>query len=543
MAMRVVALALAGLVFWAGCSPVSPPPAARQPSRLVREARDRLEGMRAQRQRVLLWYGLGSKAAPVFVDLARDFYVRALALAPRLVGSRVPALAADLRRQAGGLPGAGELARDLERTAYAAWPWILLAHGARPLDRALAGRALDLARNLIRVNPNSADQDRDRSLLVQVRARWDPVGARGLIPEIRDPAVAARTWRALALVTNSPRDLARAAAAAAGMADLSQRALSLAYTARAYYHLGHAGGGQLLQRALALAGRVSPARRRAWLGGALAAVQASLDPAAAWRSCRRVAGGYGARFVALVAVGDHYLGREPARGKQALEDALADLGSGVGRYQVFRARALVSRHLASSFPGRARRLWREIPPWQNLLRAGPLAAMVLAGAPGDMKGALVRAGAVAEPRLRLEVLARLAGLEMSSAPERGRALYRRVLAESGRLGIRLSSWILAGAWRVLGRVESLKLAMGLRPAGYRARALFSLALARVRRGDAPGAQECIFWALEALNGPELQQTLDKARILGDMGRKWSIFEPAQARRFFILAAEACEDSG
>ncbi len=543
MAGRVLALVVAGLLFLGACSSPSPPPAGAGGARLMAEARDRLAGMRAQRQRVLLWYQLGRKAAPVFGDLARDFYVRALALAPRLVGWRVPELAAKLSRRAGRLPGAGELARDLAGTAYAAWPWIIVAHGARPLDRALAGRALDLARNLIRVNPDSADRDRDRSLLVQVRARWDPVGARRLLSEIRDPAVAARTWRALALLTNSPGDLARAAAAAAGMADLSARALSLAFTARVYYRLGHAGGGQLLQRALALAGRVSPARRRAWLGGALAAVQASLDPAAARRSCRQVPGGYGARFQALVAVGDHYLPREPVKGKQVLEEALSDLGGGLGRYQVLRARGLVARHLASAFPGRARRLWREIPSWQNLLRAGPLAAMVLAGAPADPEGALARAEGISEPRLRLEVLARLAGLAVSSDPERSRALYRRVLGESGRLGLGLPSWILAGAWRVLAGREALELARALRPAAYRSRALFSLALTRMRQGDAQGAQECIFWALEALNAPELQQTLDKARILGDMGRKWSIFEPAQARKFFILAAEACEDSG
>jgi hypothetical protein len=70
-------------------------------------------------------------------------------------------------------------------------------------------------------------------------------------------------------------------------------------------------------------------------------------------------------------------------------------------------------------------------------------------------------------------------------------------------------------------------------------------LARVlrERGVEPGSQWCLYLALDTIKKINPQEMLDKVGLLGDMGREWSLVDPEEARRFFVLGAETAAEPG
>jgi hypothetical protein len=65
-----------------------------------------------------------------------------------------------------------------------------------------------------------------------------------------------------------------------------------------------------------------------------------------------------------------------------------------------------------------------------------------------------------------------------------------------------------------------------------------VAKALAGQGQKTGAQWALDLALEALAEADPKHTIDKVRLLGDMGREWAPLESRQSRRFFELGAEA-----
>jgi hypothetical protein len=90
---------------------------------------------------------------------------------------------------------------------------------------------------------------------------------------------------------------------------------------------------------------------------------------------------------------------------------------------------------------------------------------------------------------------------------------------------------------------AIRLAGEVSRPGARAQTLVILAKFLYERDNRAGAQWCLQLALETIKKINVQETLDKVRLLGDMGREWSVIEAGQARRYFALGAKAAKDLG
>ena len=270
---------------------------------------------------------------------------------------------------------------------------------------------------------------------------------------------------------------------------------------------------------------------------------ARLDPRAGFDLARRVEPGQGVRFKVLRLVALELLASDPGLGRQVMDTAIREAQELPLTYERHRAIAMLAADLAQPDPAAARALLARVPASEYLLHAEAQAAMVLAQAAQSLPRAVAAAQGIGDRYVRLGVLARLAAIAMKSDPAQGRALYRRVLGESARLGGLLPRRALIRAWAALDAETAVRLAAEVSRPGARAQTLMILAKVLHERGNRAGAQWCLQLALETIKRMNVQETLDKVRLLGDMGREWSVIQAGQARRYFALGAEAAEDLG
>ena len=533
----VVILGLIGGL-WACAAPAGglPPAGAAQAQRLLQE-------LAARQLRVVALCELAGKAVGALPGEARRLYALAWAAARALDDPR----ARELARELAGRGGAGRSwARSLEVRLRAAWPLRLVAQGVLGLDRELAVRALELGLARARANPSAEARGRDLAGLAVVWARLDLARARGVVEEVGEPLWRAWAWRKLARLSQSRRDLEQAVRAALGVRDKALGAVSLARAAALAWGWEPAWGRRLFSRAWELAGAVADRQRRVWTRGKVAALVARAAPRAALAAAEELAGGgaEGAGFAARRLAALELLGRSREAGRRALLAAWRSAGALAGGLARVRAMSLLARDAAQSAPELSVRILRAIPRENRLLRTEAEAAMVLGAAGRDLEGAIARAWRLRDRFLRLVVLVRLAGILVRRDRLRGRALYRRVLAEmQGWGGVALPLAVLSRAWPRLEAEAAVRLASGLAPAGRKVRALVGLARRLHRRGEVAAAEWCLQLAVNTIKRMGRQQILDKVGLLGDMGREWSAIDLDRARGFFRLGAELSEGLG
>ncbi len=111
------------------------------------------------------------------------------------------------------------------------------------------------------------------------------------------------------------------------------------------------------------------------------------------------------------------------------------------------------------------------------------------------------------------------------------------------MGTILPGRALIRAWAALDAETAIRLAGDVSQPVARAQTLVILAKFLHESGKKAGAEWSLQLALEAIKMINVQETLDKVRLLGDMGREWSVIKAGQARRYFALGAEAAKDLG
>ena len=532
-----------GLLLGCGDGSQTGPGEPAQPGLKQERASALLLSLRARQSRVVALCGLATKAGPAFPEMAREFLSQALETAGSFSDSRTLEMAAELRGKATeqGAGAARSQSREVDQLIRAAWPLALVARGALVVDLDLASKALDLGLERARANPDATSRDRDLAELVMVMGRTQAAQAREVAASIKDDLARARAWRGLAELTRQPKDLTMAAQADAQVAEPGAGALSLARTAGQAHGWSAAYGKRLFKQAFAMAAKAEPARRRALLQAEVAAEMARLDPRAGFDLAGKVEPGRGVRFKPLRIVARALLASGPVLGRQVMDAAIREANELSLNYERHRALSLLAADLAPYDPPAALALLSQVPEAEYLLRAGAEAAMVLAQAAKNFEQAAVLAQAIGDTYVRLGVLARLADIAMASDPVRARALYRRVLGDSARMGSLLPRRALIRAWAALDAETAIRLAGEISQPAARTQTLVILAKFLYERGNQAGAQWCLQLALETIKLINLQETLDKVRLLGDMGREWSVIEPGQARRYFALGAEAAKD--
>lgn len=542
--LRILGLCL---LLAAGCGDGAQPGAEIEaPAGLGQErANALLTSLRARQSRVVALCDLASKAAPAFPKLAREYISQALATAVSLAGPQTRDMVEQARREAarqGSGHGAAEI-REMDQLSRSAWPLALVARSALVVDLELAAKALDLGLERARGNPDPVGRDRDLAELAMVMGRSQAVRAREVAASIKNDHVRTRAWRGLAELTRQPQDLAQAALADQQITDPGAGALSLARTAAQAYDWSPAEGLRLFKQAFALAGKVASSKRRALLQAEVAAALARLDPKAGFDLAKRVEPGQGVRFKPLHVVAQALLASDPGLGRQVMDAAIREAQKLPLSYERHRALAALAADLALTDRLSAQALLAQLPASEYLLRAEAEAAMVLAQAAKDVNRAAKEARGIGDNYVRLGVLARLADIAMPTDPAMGRALYRRVLGQAARMGTLLPGRALIRAWAALDAETAIRLAGEVSQPVARAQTLVILAKFLYERDNKAGAKWCLQLALETIKKIKMQETLDKVRLLGDMGREWSVIEPGQARRYFALGAEAAKDLG
>lgn len=530
-----------------GCG--SEPPPAGGPQAKLDLGRERADALwvslRSRQQRVAALCGLASKAAPAYPEMARSFLLQALEAAQGLAGPQARRLAEQMKKFGQERGGEKYLAnaRRAQDMVRAAWPLALVARCALVVDLDLAARALELGLQRARANPDPAGRDRDLAELVEVMGRGQAGRAREIAREIGDALLRARAWRALAELTRQPSDLAKAVEAAGQVEDAGQGALCLAHTAGLAFSWNPQDGVELFARAFDLAGHAAPPKRAAFLQGEVAAALASLDPRAGFDLARRVQPGQGARFKALRIIARSLLASDPRLGRQVMDAAIREAAEVPLNYERNRALGLLAADLAQADPRAARAILEQVPASQYLLRGEAEAAMVLAQAGENVRRAALQAQGIGDNYVRLGVLARLADIATSAEPALARELYRQALSESARMGGLLPRRALIRAWAALDAETAVRLAGEVSQPAARAQTYVILAKVLHERGNGAGAQWCLQVAVETINRMNVQETLDKVRLLGDMGREWSVIEVGQANTYFALGAKAAKDLG
>jgi hypothetical protein len=534
------------LLFVLGCADDLPsvPAKAVRPDLEGERVSALLVSLRARQSRIVALCDLASKAGPAFPKMASQFLSQALDTARSFSDPQTLEMASELRvKAAHGNSAAGMQSREVDQLIRAAWPLALVARVALVVDLDLAARALDLGLERAKANPETMSRDRDLAELAMVMGRTQADQARQVAEGIKDPLARARAWRGLAELTRQAQDLTMAARADELVAEPGAGALSLTHTAAQAYGWDADQGKQLFERAFAMASKAEPAKRRALLQAEVAADMARLDPRAGFDLARRVEPGQGVRFKPLRIVARALLASNPILGRQVMDAAIREASDLPLSYERHRAMGLLSADLAQYDPPAAMAILSQVPEAEYLLRAGAEAAMVLAQAAKNFDQAAVLAQAIGDNYVRLGVLARLADIAMASDPARGRALYQRVLGEAARMGSLLPRRALIRAWAALDAETAIRLAGEISQPVARTQTLVILAKFLYERGNNAGAQWCLQLALETIKLINVQETLDKVRLLGDMGREWSVIEPGQARRYFALGAEAAKELG
>lgn len=519
----------------AGCGPEPERPAPAPATRLPPAAARLLSGLELRQKKLRGFCLLAGKAAPVFPELARRYAARGLALAVGLDPPGAAQTAATLERD-----GHARASARLRELAGAGWPLRLVAEAALSVDAGTARRALDLGLERVAAGTDPEAAVRDLPGLVAVLARLDPVRARRLAAKIASPLARSRCFLNLARLANSRDDLEAAQEAAERVADAGDRALALAACARLLHEFAPPAARALFERAWRAAGGLG-ARRAELVRGRLAADLAALDPAAGLELAGRLTGGL-ARFMALRRATVSLLATEPGAGRKLLVDCLRaaeDLGLD---YQRHKAYALLAGDLAQLDPRRAGEILAAVPKAEYLLRAEPRAAMVLAEAGRGLQRARRRARRITDPVVRLMVMIRLAAIKAKADPARGRQWYRQTAREALADGVQPAIAALAEALAANQARVALDLAQALANPTDKVRVLFTIARTMDQKGRTAAAVWAMQLALETVNSINSQQILDKARLLGDMGRVWSVNDPDRASRFFKIGARLIEET-
>ena len=506
----LLCLGLAISLLVGACEPQSPASGAKKPTQglLPGPARPASDNTLT----ILALYELSQRAAP-FPELARGYLRQALERLERPLTEQ------------GGDP-------------CPAWLYRVLAQAAQSLDPALARRSLD--RGIVAARRCPPGEDRDRSLagLALVLARHQPQQARTLAGAIKSPEQRCRFYALLARMTKDPDDLKKALQAARSLSSPERRALWLAFLARTWVGPRPGQAGSLLNEAWRQAGRL-PAPAATGLRGALAARLARISPLAGLELAQALPAAGGVGFKALERAAMGLFARDPRRARQAALAAWRAAEQMPGDYERHKALGLLARDLAPSAPGLARRLLEEMPAHgMDFLRAGAQAAMVLSQAGDDWPKAVRAAEGIGEESIRLNTLARLAAGGLKRHPRQGRRLLRQVLERAVAGGIPLDPVLLRPGWRTLDPRVVVELAARLPGPLQRIKALNDLALALVAAGRTEAGRWCRYRALEAIKSLGRKQTLDKVRLLGDMGRQWYVINGTQARRFLAMGVEA-----
>jgi hypothetical protein len=529
-----------------GCGESPPPGIGGKAPDLAKERTSALlVSLKARQSRVMALCGLASKAAPAFPELARVYLGLALSTAQSLADPQTREMADEARQralQSGREEQKKELA-EIDGLSRAAWPLALVARSALVVDLDLAAKALAIGLERAKSDPDPVTRDRDMAEIAMVMGRIQAPRARELAAGIASDQIRARAWRGLAELTRQPQDLSQAVQADLLISEPGAGAMSLTQTARQAYDWNPEQGLNLFRQAFDLAGKVASPKRRAILQAEVAEALARLDAKAGFDLARRVEPGQGVRFKPLHTVAKVLLASDPVLGRQVMDAAIRAAHKLPLSYERHRALASLAADLAPIDQPAAQALLEQLPKAEYLLRAEAEAAMVLAQAAKDVKQAAVLARAIGDGYVRMGVLARLADIAMPRDPAMGRSLYHEVLSEAARLGTVLPGRALIRAWAALDAETAIRLAGEVSQPVARAQTFVILAKFLHGRGEKAGAGWSLQLALEAINKINVQETLDKVRLLGDMGREWSVIEAGQARKYFALGAEAAKDLG
>jgi len=504
-----------------------------------------LVSLKARQSRVVALCQLAAKAAPAFPELAREYLDLALNTAQSLADpqTRDQVEKASQRALAQKTDEPKHEIAEIDQLSRAAWPLALVARSALVVNLELAAKALELGLERARSNPDPQARDRDLAEIAMVMGRSQAPRARRLAAGIISDQIRARAWRGLAELTRQPQDLSEAVRADQLIAEPGTGALSLTQTARQAYDWNPEQGLRLFRQAFAMAGKVASSKRRALLQAEVAEALARLDAKAGFDLARKVDPEQGVRFKPLHTVAKVLLASDPILGRQVMDAAIREAQKLPLSYERHRALAGLAADLALTDQPAAMALLEQLPGSEYLLRADAEAAMVLAQAAKNVKLAAVAAQAIGDGYVRLGVLARLADIAMPIDPAMGRGLYRQVLSEAARMGTILPGRALIRAWAALDAETAIRLAGDVSQPVARAQTLVILAKFLHESGKKAGAEWSLQLALEAIKMINVQETLDKVRLLGDMGREWSVIKAGQARRYFALGAEAAKDLG
>lgn len=546
----LLATLLAALLALGGCGQGQAP--ATGPAGLgeaAQKAAALTQSLRARQGRVVALCELALKAAATAPDLARRFCAQALEQAGGLYDPAHQALAERLRALAeqSADPARREealaAARGLEGQCLRVWPLRLVAEAAAPVAPEVVERALHQALMGLGLNKDQAGRDQDQAGLALVMASRDPERARGLARQVADPGVRSWLWRRMAAQTNQRADLDAAAQAAGEIADPAQAGRCLAAAALARWEMEPQAARALFAAAWERAGLEPDPARRALALGEVAAVLAQADPRQALEDARHAPAEGGARFKALRQVALAYLGNDPARARWALEEADRQVELIPSAPERWQAWALLAKDAAALEPALARAFLANLPPGERTLRGEAEAALILAEVGAGLEPALARARRVDDPALRVTLLLRLADVFGRDDKELAEALRREALEVALARGGDQARQTLAPLVAAASPSKGVDIARGIGENVARARALLAVAKVMAGQGQKAGAQWTLDLALEAVAEADPKHTIDKVRLLGDMGREWAPLESRQSRAFFELGAETAGRMG
>ena len=512
----------------------------------LQQAREELDSLiRQERRCVALWL-LGSKSESMFPKLSTGYFKQALEAAERAADRRYLRAADSLRKATGAMQArfrsqAERLASRLEKGAREAWRHRLVADGAGTIWPELAQRAMDLALQRIRGNPDQKRRDWDLAALIITMARRNRERALKFVHELKDPL--ARSWvrRKLGLQLLDAALLRAARKDAEKIAEPAIQALVLSQVAGGLWQLRAAGGDEVFGQALQKAHKIKdPQRARMVLGECAARFLAPTSPLMLSRVWD-LTPGKGARFKALHQAAQSLLAMDPDRGRQVWEAALTEAAELELDGERDQALALLVRDLAALDPQEAERAYISFPGKEGLMSQEAQAYLALAGAGRNLARALYDAGRLQDYSLRFTTLARLAQVQYLRDRAQGRQVYTRLLSQVEELGFDLiPPEILATTAVVVLGEDSMGLSGRIPGNLGRGVYLFNLAKIFTKKERVVAGRKSLQISLTAIKSADTKLILDKVRLLSNMGRGWINNDRDQARAIFEQAAVLAE---
>ena len=418
----------------------------------------------------------------------------------------------------------------------------LVAEGALPLDPALAGRALQIGLQRCRENPYPGRRGLDRAGLCLVLARRDRQEARLLAAQITIPRVRSWTYRELSRLTQAEPDLAEALRAAGQIKDPGAKAISLAQTAGLYYQVRQKAGADLFKKASNTAGQVEDRQRRSFVQGEVAAAAVLCNARLAAQMADQVDAVNGACFKVWRRAWASMSGAASADRELLLAKAKNQAHSLPSDYEQNRALSLLASDLAVLDLSAAEDMKKALPRSMYYLRGEAETAMVLAEAGRDLNRAVAMAAGIEDQSCRILVSARLAAILVKRDTPKGLSFCQKVLQGADGPVKDLARAILAPALVVSDPKLAISEAARIADPSIRVKTLLRVAVRLAKNGGRPGAERALEMALETINSGKIKQTLDKARLLGHMGREWFELEADRARGFFAAGAKFAAES-